>query len=733
MRSNAVHTPILQRSLLTLLVCFSLLTCTGAGVPGSDATDSSSKLEVIRNLEQKTLSLAPPLVEATVGLSIMRGMGAGSGVIVSEDGLILTAGHVVPPAGDEMIVHFSNGKRVKAKALGADRQIDAGLAQITEKGKYPFVKMGKSSALKKGDWVIAIGNPGGYRPDRKPPIRLGRVLSLPNKDAGALWIRTDASVAPGDSGGPLFNMDGEVVGIHSNISPDTTENRHVAIDDYTNRWDFMMASKERGRMFNNGNGSRPQLGILPENAEGKVRIKEITKNSPADKAGLKVGDVILNIDSNDIVKADDVFARLRRKRTGNDVKLLIERNGEEMEFKAKLAEGPRTYETPSGELLAFLEKYGYKRDDGVWEYQKDEQSAAEFDKVMSLLAERRNKAGRELIVNKDDTKNAPKLVEALAEVAKPVSKSIAVIYNGIDQVAGEFESKPSVLGTVISADGYILTKASELKKTFYVKIGEKEYDAKLIGKRDDFDLALLKIDKKDSKDALQPIKWASQSDPSPGAITFSPTLDTKGEGKAVALGIISNPPREIGSMLAANRAVMGVQFALESEEPRLEMVTKNGPADKAGIKSGDLILSVNGSKGLSREKIQGMLSKMKPGDKVKLEIKRKEETLKFEVTLGSRSEVFANQPGAGAGGGRSDFQQMMFDRSAAISKRREDFPEVITHDSTLRNTQMGSPLLNLAGQAIGLNIARFDRTGSYAITYKTLQPIIEKLMEEGKK
>ena len=95
-----------------------MLTCTGAGSPPGDKGDSTNKIETIRTLEEKTLSLAPPLVQATVGLSIMRGMGAGSGVIVSEDGLILTAGHVVPPPGEEMIVQFSDGKKVKAKALG---------------------------------------------------------------------------------------------------------------------------------------------------------------------------------------------------------------------------------------------------------------------------------------------------------------------------------------------------------------------------------------------------------------------------------------------------------------------------------------------------------------------------------------------------------------------------------------------------------------------------------------
>lgn len=718
-----------RSGLLSALVSLCLLTLTGTHTTGNDAREGTSKVEAIRDLEQKTISLVPPLVQATVGLTIMGGMGAGSGVVVSEDGLILSAGHVVPNPGQEMTVHFSDGRRVKAKALGSDKFIDAGLAQIVEKGKYPFVKMGKSADLKKGDWVLAIGNPGGYRAERKPPVRLGRVLSLPNRDGGALWIRTDATVAPGDSGGPLFNMNGEVVGIHSNISPDPSENRHVAVDDFTKRWDAMMNKQMSGRMFSSSNGSRAQLGIQPEDRDGKVRIAEVVKDSAATKAGLQVGDIILKLDDSEITKSTDVFAKLRKKTSGSEVKLRIARDGDEKEITAKMGEGPRTFNNPNEEMEAFLQKYGYKREDGIWEYQPSPETEVEYRKVLGRASDKRNKALAELRTNKEDFKNSPKMVESFISLVQPINKSVAYIYNGKENVPGEFDDKPSVLGTIVSNDGYIVTKASELKKDFYCKINGQEYDAKLIGKREDFDLALLKVDAKN----LQAIKWASQSDPSPGAIMISPTLDAKSE-KQVAISIVSNATREITSSIAANRAVLGVQFVMDSEEPRMGLVTKNGPADKAGIKAGDLVHTLDGKPVASREKMQDMLKPMKPGDKITLEIKRKDEakkdvTLKIEVRLGSRTEVFANQ----AGGGRGDLQTRMFESAAGVSKRKEDFPEALTHDAALTSKQMGGPLLNLAGQAIGLNIARFDRTGSYALTYKTLQPIIEKLMEEGKK
>ena len=135
----------------------------------------------VKRVEAKSQAVASKVLSATVGiinLSLAGGghMGEGSGIVVSEDGLILTAGHVMDHAGEELTIIFPDGRRCTAKALGANFSRDSGVAKIIDPGKYPHVEMGHSADLKPGGWCMALGHPGGVQQGRTPPIRLGRIL-----------------------------------------------------------------------------------------------------------------------------------------------------------------------------------------------------------------------------------------------------------------------------------------------------------------------------------------------------------------------------------------------------------------------------------------------------------------------------------------------------------------------------------------------------------------------------
>jgi serine protease Do len=205
----------------------------------------------LKKAQEQTREHLDQMIAATVGIHLEDS--SGSGVIVSEDGYILTAAHVIMIPGDIFEIELSDGRKVKAKSLGMDHEWDAGLAkiQVNDKQpaeKWPHAKMAKEKS-KAGEWCLATGHPGGIFKDRKPPLRLGRVLVVGDGSDPLAGLQTDATVYPGDSGGPLFNLKGEVIGIHSNIGLDVLENQHVPVEIYQKNWDNFVASKVTGEPF----------------------------------------------------------------------------------------------------------------------------------------------------------------------------------------------------------------------------------------------------------------------------------------------------------------------------------------------------------------------------------------------------------------------------------------------------------------------------------------------------
>ena len=259
----------------------------------------------------------------------------GSGVIINEDGLIMTAGHVTEAAGKELTIIFPDGRSVKGESLGANRTRDAGLARITEEGKWPFAKIGDSKKAKLGEWLIAMGHPGGYDLNRSPPIRLGRLIS-----SGSMgMLRTDCTLVGGDSGGPLFNLEGEVIGIHSSIGGSLAENRHVPSSVFKAGWDRMLAGEiwgSLGMMAAGVNPDRPMLGVRMNDSNGQVTVDKVFPNSPAKRAGIEDGDVILKIDGIAAEQMSDVVDQVSSSSAGDILEVQIMRDDKEQSFKVKL-------------------------------------------------------------------------------------------------------------------------------------------------------------------------------------------------------------------------------------------------------------------------------------------------------------------------------------------------------------------------------------------------------------
>src|SRR5262245_18158833 len=161
----------------------------------------------LKGMQSHIQRITDQLAKCTVGVEVRNAQG--SGVIISKDGFVLTAAHVAGQPNRDVKFFLSDGRTVAGKTLGSNREIDAGLMKITEPGDYPFAAIAETP-VKENQWCLAMGHPGGYQGDRGVVLRLGRVL-LANDQKKT--ITTNCTLVGGDSGGPLFDLDGHVIGV----------------------------------------------------------------------------------------------------------------------------------------------------------------------------------------------------------------------------------------------------------------------------------------------------------------------------------------------------------------------------------------------------------------------------------------------------------------------------------------------------------------------------------------
>lgn len=287
-------------------------------------------VEELRAIENRVRSLIADLRAVTVG--VRRGPAQGSGVIISKDGYVLTAAHVSGPPGRPVTLILNDGSTLDAVSMGCDTELDAGLVKITDRGTWPVAEVADPRDLDVGDWVIGTGHPGGFDGDRLPVIRLGRVI------AKMKWIlHTDVILVGGDSGGPLFDLNGRVVGIHSRIGPGAELNFQVPINAFSENWHWMLASEQRPVERDSGG---PMLGVDGEDVRRGCRITRVTADTPAAAAGLKTGDVIQRIDRRFILSLDDLIASVNQYEPGDVVTITFRRDGETETARVTLAERP---------------------------------------------------------------------------------------------------------------------------------------------------------------------------------------------------------------------------------------------------------------------------------------------------------------------------------------------------------------------------------------------------------
>ncbi len=657
-----------------ILLATSLLLAASAST-GIVAADNQDLVARQKFLNAALKKVSPALV------SVQDGNGAGSGVVVSEDGIVLTASHVVEtsrPGRSRLTVVFPDGNTYRADLLGMNRSADAAMLKIRDPnrsgGSFPHVKLGESSKLERGEWCFALGHPGGFKPERPAPVRLGRVLSV-----GHRTIVSDCAIVLGDSGGPLFDMEGNVIGIHSMITEVIVENRHVAIDVFRRDGDRMENRESWGRLRARDDGlvQTNFFGVMLRWRSFMPMVSNVVPGSPADRAGIKSGDRLLSIARQRFADPLGLNTLLLQIAENQTVDVEVERLGRTRSLRLTTEQKPSRAELRS------------RRNEPV---RIGHEEAEELRNQLTAL----RKPG-----------------QFEKRTTEEMSRFRSVTHNAQGSVVSFRRSlgRTIAFGAIMSSDGYIMTKASELEDEVNpdcILPSGRRSKFRIVGVDRAFDLMLLKV----QASGLQPVRWASRDSVQPGTIVVT----TNQQGDPFLPGVISVAARKLES---SKRGFLGVVMGPVSNGVGvgIKEVLDGGAAERGELKAGDVLLSVNDVTLRGAQHLAETISSFPPNSRITLRMQRGNTVKSVSVLL---TPQFVTS--------EKDVLLDRYDRSNGfVSTHHTGFPEVLEHDTDLYPNHCGGPLYNISGDAIGLNIARAARITSYAIPASAVTRIYREL------
>ncbi|MGS2724507.1 trypsin-like peptidase domain-containing protein [Porticoccus sp. GXU_MW_L64] len=606
-----------------------------------------------RQLQQSIDKVVAKVSPATVEVRNLNrgGNGTFSAVIVSPEGYVMSAGHAVTPNTRYEIL-LADGRSFAATGLGTEPHVDMGVIKIDEPDNLPIVELGWSSALERNQPCISLGFPGAYSEQRGVVVRFGYIAD-PVTDNG--YIQSTCLMEPGDSGGPLFDMEGRLIGIHSNISQSLDRNHEVPVDQFRRYWQYLLRAEE----FHDHNVSvGPDFGFAL--AEGNdhqrrgarsdyAKVVQVTPGSLAQQSGLQAGDRFLAVDGEEAKQRREAQLLLQRAYTlkKDQVSLRVKRDDGEVALTFKLPENNRSHHAWSG-TLAVNERAPAVRPVAPLAQLTD------LEQQFSGQEQRLQMSSLQVISEKNGEQ-----VEALATLFRP--------------------------------GNLLVSKNSRVGDSVRVVQGADSHVASVVARDTERDLVLLKLDTR-LKGGLK-LSARGSGNIDRGQLLLSP--HPEGDG---LVSVKSTEQFAIAKRQSSG--YLGVSPSTVDGKVRFDRVFDDTPAAKQ-FRDGDFLLEVDGQQISSSQQLIDTLRAYEPGDSVSLTALRNGEPLSVELVLGNRPQRQGRHVAEYFDGGKS--------------LRRDGFDNIFAHDAPLHPDDCGGPVFSLDGTFAGVNIARYSRTRSYAI------------------
>ena len=702
----------------------------------------------LAEMEQQIKNVLEKVIPATVAVD------NGSGILIRADGLILTAAHVLLRSEGLAQVTLPDGRRQPADILGVDLHSDTALVKLVGRGPWPSIPLadfpsegnpnrqfsGFSGepipADSLGHWCLAVGYPSAFTRGKPAVARLGRILKRHDR-----LLNTDCTLMGGDSGGPLVNLSGELIAIHTAIRSELNQNYHRPVSHVRSAWEISSdlsgrvrkrnvvdrqnaignatESKDRSQILGHSELSDPltnpltnplanpltiplgqpnvSIGLNAETDGSRVRVRRVVGASAAFSSGLQTEDVILKLGEKPIRSFSQFQQALLEFRGRQSVDMIINRYGRLIRLRLDLQKV-------------------------VWPEEPDEQvdlnsKTQPSDSREGLLNRSSDRSNPILEPQASDIETQPAVdrwADIITELGRPYEASVVEIFGQHQRLA---------LGTVVSAEGFIVTKHSLLEPVVEVKLpDQRRLAAELVRFDVTTDLALLKI--QGDPLGLTPVDWqhaARQIFPTQGKLMLS--IHPAPQSTQMGMVITSEHQLNVPTSASDGRFVWGVDFQPEVDQQffqtdsrtgyhrglRVKRVKPRFLGESCNLLQGDLVTAVNGKNMQSVNDFDDLTSSLTAGQPIELSLVRGQRAMQLNVVAQSSWTRSAHDLWGGG----------------AFSNRRFGLGEVVIHDIPIDPNQQGGLLIDIEGNLVGINLARSLRTATIAIPFVRLVEFLE--------